>query len=394
MKKFIIAICGIILAGGAMGGDPEHYQKPTRRSFSPDPWNVTTSAYSNSLGANLYNQLNKQIGRPSGASHGTHDDEGAVVLIIARDIYKNGGNFCMTQIQGANAEGRWYTWIDYYDYPNKYKCEPLCRPGYYGADCSETGVPDTCDTHKLDFGDYKRKTSGGWDSQITKNITVFKANNAESEANNTTATHRTLAVIKKMDHGVIVSPIEIIAERYKESGDRYSYIKSVQSNGQEFLLCAKGYKANSNGTDCTFADELITKCEFESRSFCTGFSESDFKSDQHAWDINAEENCNYFVCKAGSDYAFKPGTKICEKCETTRKQGIKDGVCVTCGDDRVFNNGICDKYEQVQKFNLLNGLCNVGKCWMESSPAEYSDCVFRKWDKRSNKCESKTSELK
>lgn len=378
MKKFIIAICGIILAGGAMGADPEHYQKPIPKTFSPDPWNLTSSAYSNSLQTNLYSQLNEQIGKPSATSHGTHGDEGAVVLIMARDIYANGGNFCMTQIQGANAEGRWYTWIDYYDYPNKYKCETLCRPGYYGTDCSWVSVPNTCDTHKLDFGNYSKKTSGGWDSQITKNITVFKANNVEGKASDTTATHRILAVVKKMDHGVIVSPVEIIAERYKDSGDRYSYIKSVQSNGQEFLLCAKGYKANDDRTDCIFADELVDKCEFESRRFCEGFSESNFKPDQHAWDINAEENCNYFVCKAGSDYAFRPGTKICEKCETTRKQGIKDGVCITCEEpNQMFNGEGCVGYKYtLYAKDLLDGMYNVGKCWMKSSPSEYKDCVL------------------
>ena len=379
MKKFIIAICGVMLAGGAIGADPEHYQEPFKKTFNSDIWKAFGLEYNDSLDSSLYSDLNKQIGKISNTTRGTHSDDGAVVLIIARDIYEHGGNFCMTQIQAANENGYRYTWLEYYDYPSKYLCEPLCIPGYYGTGCKQEGIADTCNTSELDFGEYVKKTSGEWNDRITTDVKVFRFDNSVGGSDTTTAKHRVLAVTKRMSHGVIVQPVEIVGERYQSgTGDgKYSYIKSVHSNGQDFLLCAEGYKANNDRTDCIFADELVDKCEFESRRFCEGFSESNFKSDQHAWDIDPDENCNYFVCKAGSDYAFeKQETKNCKKCATTRKQGIKDGVCVQCHDDEVFNNGSCDKYKQLSKHDLLDGFHNIGKCWMKSDPSEYKNCVL------------------
>ena len=36
--------------------------------------------------------------------HGTYNDEGALVALIAREVYENGAKFCITQIQCAHKD--------------------------------------------------------------------------------------------------------------------------------------------------------------------------------------------------------------------------------------------------------------------------------------------------
>ena len=339
MKKFIIAICGVMLACGAMGA-PEHYKVPKQIFYSPDVWKAYNNgkAYTNNLDSTLYTNLASQMSKVSTNVHGTNEDEGAIVLIMARDISNNGGEFCMTQIQAANTDGRRYTWIDYYDYPNKYECEPLCRPGYYGSGCSWVSVPDACDTHKLYFGKYEKKTSGGWENQITKNIKVFEATNAEASSDKN-ATHRILAVTKKMDHGVIVSPVEIIGERYKDSGKWRSYIKSVQSNGQEFLLCAKGYKANDAKDDCVCPESLSPT---DTYNYCNDVNNpSNYINDEKYMPVLDDmEQCYRFECNKDNGYAKDPSNNDCKKCERKFNQGINSsGECEQCEEpNEMFTN--------------------------------------------------------
>ena len=404
MKKFIIAICGIILAGGAIGAkcniDSTHFKRAktcfddtanleacmkTYASWIPD----TSSDYNTSLGTSLYKNLNQQLGKPTTDNHGTYGDEGAIVLIIARDIYEHGGNFCMTQIQAANDEDcQKYTWLDYYDYPDKYKCEVLCRDGFNGQTCSEQPSSNCLDSHnELIFGDDTQKKDGRNTDQITERVTVLSRINSENNNSDTKATHIVLAVVEQKDHGVIVSPVKIIGERYKDSSDKQlkTYIKSIQSNNQKTLLCAQDYKPNDNNTDCELIESChgqYDKCEDEKRNF---------DSNKHEWKtrtMSGGKICRYIVCKSG--YGLDNDNETCIPCATTRNQGIKDGVCVQCHDDEVFNNGNCDKYKQLSKHALLDGFYNIGKCWMKSNPSEYKNCVLCETSDQNYDDESKT----
>ena len=389
MRKFIIAICGVMLACGAMGADPSRYVKPKKYSSTSggDVWNAGSyiSSYTIPLDSALYTDLANQMSKISSDIHGTWDDEGAIVLIMARDIYDNGGNFCMTQIQAANENGRRYTWLDYYQYPGKYECEVLCRSNFWGPGCQKTGKPGCSSVGEINFGTYEKKTSGEDEHKITDKIQTFLAYNAEAEAD-TTATHRVLVVTKKMNHGVIVSPVEIIGERYQSGtgNGKFSYIKSVHSNGQTFLLCAENYEPNGNGDDC----ELSSWCGGDIR-ICSDETRT-FDESKHDWDTKNDKDgriCKFIVCKSG--YGLDPNKtdKSCIHCETTRKQGIHPdtGVCKKCdANNEMFNNGNCDPYEPLSKSHLLDGLYNVGKCWMESSPSQYKSCVLCQSDKTYN----------
>lgn len=399
MKKIIVAICGIILAGGAFAA-PEHYQYPKQRFYSPDVWKAYNNgaSYNTPIDSTLYKNLANQIGKDS---HGTHDDEGAIVLIIARDIYDNGGNFCMTQIQAANQNGRRYTWLDYYDYSGKYKCKTLCRPGFYGADCSKTGTPSSCDTEILDFGDYTKKTSGEWVGQITNKTKVFVYSNSEAQSSDTTATHRILAVVKQMPHGVIVSPVEVIGDRYRP-GDLngiYSYIKSVYSNGQEFLLCAQGYEANSSKTDCVKPTWCDKKTMLD--NLCDGYTTSQYREGEHKL-VDGEGNCeDKTVIRCAYDgYGFDKSSsdRTCIPCNENRKFGIdSDGVCQKCTTTGDYFNGIeCAHGTPIPLRQLVDGITGTAKCWLKSTLSEYKSCVRcdkgEQWDDSTNGCKPKQNQ--
>lgn len=382
MRKIIIAICGIILTGGAMGA-PEHYKVPKQIFYSPDVWKAYNNgkAYTNNLDSTLYTNLASQMSKVSTNVHGTNEDEGAIVLIMARDISNNGGEFCMTQIQAANQNGRRYTWLDYYDYPGKYKCKTLCRPGYWGTNCEKTDTPNSCDNDELSFGDYTKQMSGEWNNQITDKVKVFIYNNAEGESDTTTR-HRILAVIKKMKHGVIVSPVEVIGERYQSgTGDgKFSYVKSVHSNGQEFLLCAKGYKANTGETDCEELPFCKEKAALD--DLCPGYTSAQYDREQHDLKPGIDANgnaCTVIRC-AYDGYGFKSANDTtCVECSAQAKSGIDDsGVCHTCTKTgEYFNGSECTSQGVIQRTmqDLIYGVQHKFNCWMEMGGDAYKECV-------------------
>lgn len=401
MRKIIIAICGVMLACGAMG-EPSRYGKPKKYSSTSggDVWKsgVYSTSYTTPLDSVLYPDLADQMSKISSDIHGTWNDEGAIVLIVARDIYDNGGNFCMTQIQAANENGTRYTWLDYYQYPGKYECEVLCRSNFWGPGCQKTGKPGCSSVGEINFGAYEKKTSGEDEHKITDKIQTFLAYNAEAEAD-TTATHRVLVVTKKMNHGVIVSPVEIIGERYQSGtgNGKFSYIKSVHSNGQTFLLCAENYEPNGNGDDC----ELSSWCGGDIR-ICSDETRT-FDESKHDWDTKNDKDgriCKFITCKSG--YGLKEDNQTCIPCPTTKKQGVNPdtGVCIECTDtNKMFNGERCVDYKYtLYAKDLLDGMHNVGKCWMKSSPSEYKDCVLcskgQHWNAAIKKCENKNQSVK
>ena len=388
MKKFFIILCGILIMGDAAADWPTNYQQPRYYAYSAssDPWKslTTNGNYSKTLsGSSLYPNLSNQMSKVSSSNHGTHDDEGAVVLIMARDIFKNGngGMFCTTQVQAANQNGRRYTWIDYYDYPGKYKCEPLCRPGYYGTECSQTGTPDSCYTDKLDFGSLTQNTSGKWEQQKTTSTSVLWYQNSKASST-TTAEHRILAVVKKMDHGVIVSPVSVIAERYQSGNGngKYSWIKSVNSNGNEFLLCAQGYEPNASGTDCQEPSWCGQKKALD--NLCPGYTANGYDSDIHKLEYNETNKCYVIKCDY-SNYGFKSkNDTTCVECDGGVLAYVNaDGLCDKCEKGQYPNsngNGCIDKsdlntYSQMQ---MKSGPSSNRECWLETDPNKFGGCVI------------------
>lgn len=380
-KKFFVILCGACVATGAWAS-PEHYLEPKQTSIDiVNAWHAAGGQYYiDPLSTySLYDNLSAQMTKVSSTNHGTHDDEGAVVLIIAHNIYANGGEFCMTQVQAANQNGRRYTWIDYYEYPGKYKCETLCRPGYWGTGCAQTGTPPDCDTDKLDFGTYTKKTDGEWENRITGNVYAFSRDNAEATSV-TTAEHWVLAVVKKMDHGVIVSPISVEAERYQSgTGDgKFSWITSVKSNKQEVLLCAQGYEPNATKTDCQEPAWCPQKKALS--NLCPGYSAEGYNSENHKLVSNG--SCYIIRCDYDT-YGFTSTLdKTCKECDGGPLAYIDaNGLCAKCdkGDMPNDTRTGCIGKGRIEHFNqtqMRTGPNTDRECWLETDGRKFAGCIY------------------
>ena len=118
MKKIIVALCGITIVHGVFA---DHYATPKLNNRYNSDWKVDEGAYDTGL-EKTYSHLNTQYGQEDENGNnasvkdgdGTYDDEKAIVIDMARSIYRNGANFCTTQIQAGNINGREYVWLDYY----------------------------------------------------------------------------------------------------------------------------------------------------------------------------------------------------------------------------------------------------------------------------------------
>lgn len=363
MKKFITAMCGIIVATSAMGRGMLTPLVVSDKAVQ-ESWQYSTSSSSS------YTSGVEGIFAPSwqfNTRAGTYgsNNEGSIVAIVARDIWKNGGLFCTTQIQSAWSGSR--DWIDYYK-SGKYLCETICKPGYSGDKCSDAkydcSKPNK--NYKKDLNDIAnaslRLLSGEQDGNITKEMRVFDRQNDDS---NSASYAVVLGVIKRMEHGIIVTPIRVNAKRR-------GTIESAYSNGKKTLLCAPGYEANKAGDDC----ELSTWCGGEIKQ-CSDDTMV-FNESQHTWEMGKEADgrpCKFIICKSG--YGFKENSKTCVPCETTRKQGINstNGVCKQCGDNQMFQDGECHDYITYSAQDLVNGVQRAFDCWLEKDPVNYGTCV-------------------
>ena len=112
MKKFLVALCGILAVGGAFGKksstDAHVIDTSLRDKWGIYPWEFTKDLSNKFM-------LSWMIGEAHQAGACGEYDEGAGVAIIATDIFANGNGaeFCTRQIQSANAGRK--SWIDFYD---------------------------------------------------------------------------------------------------------------------------------------------------------------------------------------------------------------------------------------------------------------------------------------
>lgn len=386
MKKFFIILCGILVMGDAFGDiKPDRYKEPHILDESmQSAWNLqSNSKFNYLLDKDLYKELydaNYKIKKVTG----TYDDEEAIVLIIARNIFENGGRFCMTQIQSANQNARRYTWIDYYHDEKIYNCEILCKSGYYGKTCSDTNAPAMTgtDSNTLDFGTPEILSSGKDENKTTPMVDVFVADNSKASPT-TTATHTVLAVTKKMDHGVMVAPVRIEAERY-HSGNLYSKINSVYtvSPALSTLLCAQGYKPNSNGTDCeqinsVFSSSVSSLYSNISNKWCEGYPEDGYLSSQHYKFMDVD--CTKYTC-TNYLYGFTSSNdKTCKQCEGGALAYIKrDGTCGKCTKGKIANEtrDDCLDEDNVTQYSKDQMKSNGNRqCWLETDGRKFAGCV-------------------
>jgi len=394
MRKIIIAICGIILAGGAIARDHDNLS-PKSTKVTPW-WNQSTSYLTNIT--DFYPKVANEIAGTDGRSHdrhGTWDDEGAIIIWAAREIYEHGAKFCPVQIQAANENTYHEVWMDYYwnENDNKWKkCTVVCVKGYSGSKCQTrsdnecpekltlnipgskpfTNLPDWKSLRReqpvTHTDNYTGQTTTSTEYLETKNLynktesmTVISFKNGSgTNDSDREATHIVLGVVEKVNHGIKVAPIQVVGRRSKTGGGIKSWIKSVQSNGQATLLCYKGYVPS--GEECV------------KNPGCGS---------------NNQTNSNDELCE-NEDYGFDKNGQ-CVLCKTTRTQGVNaNGVCEKCTEpNQMFNGTECKNYDTYSIQELKKGIKNAFDCWMETGRKNYKKCFEcrKTWYKNTKTCQ-------
>lgn len=320
-------------------------------------------------------------------THGTHNDEWAVVGMVANQIVEHGGYFCPYQVQCANKRKKRRAWTQYYQ-PNGFstsKCAWLCEPGYSGANClSQTSTPARCDMTPLNtgsggkFSGISMKTWGGDENQREWEIVGFNqwGDNPETDV--------ILGVVKFLEHGVIAGPVQIRCGRDNwKSID--SFVESVNAaTGTQKLLCATGYTANSAGSDCVPIS--ADACATQDMTFCANFPRDGYNSTLHTIDDDTGGCVKYFCSESGKAFPSLGSTE-CVECSTGIKGGPNpnNGVCVTCETGQAFDkkSGACVSAGAYTKTDLQYGKGKTKnsdedvekQCWTKTTPEEYSDCV-------------------
>jgi len=372
MKKFFIVLCGILIMGNAFGYRDVQIPKKITDSSILNAWGSKFDDW-NSYTIDVYSAKPKYVFAPDwqfntkAGTYGTNGAgaEGSIVAIIARDIWKNGGRFCTTQIQAAESGSN--DWIDYHSV-SEYKCENICRPGYSGDKCAENKFD--CDNMNVNYlnnlDDVKnaslRLLSGKQEHNITEYIDVFHYVN-DNASNYSYA--MVLGVLERRQHSVLVAPVRVLADDGKMDSAH------AKSTGP-ILLCAPGYVASDSITkDCVVAPQ----CGGSDKDFCTGETNEGYNEDQHEWQISG---CKKFRCK--NNKGFKSvNDKTCVECPGGALAYIKDdGTCGICNKGEIANatRDNCINEAHVKQYSKDQMKSNgTRQCWLETDGRKFSGCV-------------------
>lgn len=341
------------------------------------------------------------IGGCTGKScdHGTYTDEWGIIGIIANTITEHGGYFCPYQLQCANKRKQTRSWTTYY-HPNGFdtnKCSWLCETDYSGMNCaSPADAVPYCDKQSYNltikhslfgatiissadnsiYSGISLKTSGGGDNEVEEEIIGFKSTGKDPECD------WILGVIQFLEHGVIAAPIKVCCDMDNWK-DVDSFVDSVYKvNGSQKILCATGYTANANKTDCVPINSDI--CTLQDMKMCDNFDKSEYNSSIHYLEQN--NDCAKFFCSEPGKAFPAVGNYSCEDCASGPKGGANttNGVCVKCQTGQYFDkaSNSCKPAKAYSKTDLMYGsgksknTTKIGEqCWTKVTPAEYKECV-------------------
>ena len=394
-----------------------------------DAWNAPatlTTGFSHNLNAeacvgdkpNCAPWMGGTVGSSSGKA-GTETDEGAVLMLVARQMNANGAKFCVTQVQAANQDRRQYSaglwcgfkqkasaWTEYYSPTGADAgCFWLCKNGYYGAECKSTTPPELYDTALLkqdNFKDFKRLTTTA-PANIEDKIEMFHINkwaSASSKAHNGYEYDMFLGITRWTSggHGAFAAPIAMRSATDEKTGAKAKAIGNctditvvstpvLQVVGKETLLCKDGYRHNTAGTDCIATDEKVVELSkvASQNKFCSGF-ESGFDVKNHV--LRKQGNCYTYRCTNGN-LGFQSRTdRTCVECkgEIGRFGVAENGVCVSCPigtnfDPEDTSSEYCPKATAYSSSALIYGIKGSpndkisDQCWTYTDIDAYKECV-------------------
>ena len=373
MRKFFIILCGVLVMSDAFGYRDVQIPKKITDSSILNAWGSKFDDW-NSYTIDVYSAKPKYAFAPDwqfntkAGTYGTNGAgaEGSIVAIIARDIWKNGGRFCTTQIQAAESGSN--DWIDYHGISSKYKCENICRPEYSGDKCAEHKFDcDHMNVNYLNDLDNVKNASlrlldGKQEYNITKYVDVFHYLN-DNASNYSYA--MVLGVLDRRQHSVLVAPVRVLADDGKMDSAR-------AKSGAPILLCAPGYIASDSITkDCIPAPQ----CGGSDKPLCPNETADGYQEDQHEWQIG--DTCKKFRCKNNKGFKSE-NDKTCVECEGGALAYVNsNGLCDVCKKGETVPNATKTGCDNISKSYTKEEMKSRGskECWLETDLRRFAGCV-------------------
>ncbi|MBR5153241.1 MAG: hypothetical protein IKW57_00385 [Alphaproteobacteria bacterium] len=386
MKKYCISVIVCMMVVG--GANAAVNINSSARSW----WGYSNATASgNASGFILVGSTGKS------GTHGTWGDEWGVIGLVAEKIVEHGGYFCPYQVQCANKKAKKRSWTKYF-VPSGLRydqCVWLCETGYAGVNCAkQDGVPLRYNTSPLNatssglFSGLAIKTSGEDSNEKSSSVAAF------NEWGDDPKYVSLLGGVKFMEHGIMAAPVMIECGR-----DNWrkidSFVKSVSLAGKTKLLCAEGYKADANGTDCipivpaqekVAAQEPQQQEKIEEEKFCSGFPKDGYKAEMHN-KVTHGDCIKYFCGDPNKGFESAINTN-CIDCSAGLRGGVHTdtGVCVKCSVGMMFDEKTnrCINATAYSKVDMTYGKGHTKltqtvlerQCWTKTIPSEYRDCVI------------------
>lgn len=316
-------------------------------------------------------------------------DDQSVMVFLAREVYAYGAKFCLTQLSAYSDQRGIYISHQQPNWPGM-NCIVLCEPGHDGPTCNQkvgTSNEDTpCDITDISASiqEVKRNKYEGNDALGAHWMRMGTAQDqdyfARTMIDNYYENVIYLGATDFMQHGVTARPILVSAVGVHPS---LSVIQTVPAiSGKAKTLCAQGFtQLNANG-EC-----VMNSKNCGSNAWCTGSSDSNFRSDIHKKVRNG--SCNVIFCKDGtkaldSDFDCKEydGAKT-GRCE--KKENSLYGKLVECSVGEIFNADTCDcdkakgpKSKDEMRYGPMGrNTINVNdQCWTKTGNDDFKYCVL------------------
>ncbi len=321
---------------------------------------------------------------------GTYSDEGAIVFNMARKFNDRGGYFCPTQVQVGNQNKKQLTKMNFYEPVDAAPCKWLCIDGYKGPNCEEQDNGDNIDTTSLKLlkkGSVRK--SGESSNRVTSTIDLF-AIREDGYSNARDAYVEVLAILKYLDHGVLVGPLWVYGDRDwggfwgSDISSWVSKAHGTRNKDREQILCAEGYKVNNEKTDC-----VVINPDAVPKSMCSGWTEAEYNAHATDFEYYNDGDCRKFRCSDRNKAFPSAGNRTCEPCSTGVRGGADaNGVCKRCDLAQYFDetDGTCKTALGLSKSDLQygRGKSNTGnvkdQCWTKTDPDAYKCCVIGDWE--------------
>ncbi len=348
MKKFIIAICGILVVSVASASEESTYG---------DSWKVTgtKNTYELIYNKGVENQLAPQL-------------LDSRTIIAARKIYENGAEFCLIKTVGRSEQYSNYSPaynnslnMSYYIQKNPI-CKTICKVGFWGSECQNKVTPNT--TCARD-GDYETFFQSDMAELAKTNISKLQKVNDIQVFDEGTITLKgyswdpdynysysiMLGVVDFIDNGVVVAP-------YMITGN-----KSVKTNDTATTtLCVQGYVLGDNNT-CKKPDG----CKTINIKIGTGSG----SNPSNSGNTNSTNDDDTASCGTGKDYErYGANTAgICLDCWEKGKNKIYSKIKKQCVNAHAYSKkkmqyGQGDESAEVQF-----------QCWTLTDSGTYDVCV-------------------